>query len=310
MFFESTRIQAVREMILATDLVGRKQALDKLLPVQRADFKEILKVMAGLPVIIRLLDPPLHEFLPHKSSDISAIADSLGMSAEEISKRVEVLREFNPMLGHRGCRLGITFPEIYEVQTQAILEATCELMNEGVTVCPKIMIPLVSHCKELNSIRLSVEKTAAKIEARFNVTTLPYEIGTMIELPRACLTAEDLAEYADFFSFGTNDLTQTTFGLSRDDSNRFLPFYVETGLLPDDPFVSLDPGVGMLVEMATKKGRARRENLSVGICGEHGGDPKSIAFCHNIGLDYVSCSPFRVPVARLAAAHAALKDTS
>jgi pyruvate,orthophosphate dikinase len=308
MFFEASRIAAVREMILAEDLDGRKRALVKILPMQKGDFIGIFREMKGLPVTIRLLDPPLHEFLPQEEKDIEAIAKTLGVTVQALKNKVEFLHEFNPMLGHRGCRLGLTYPEIYDLQVQAIMEAACELnKNEGFSIVPEIMIPLVAVVEELKRLRENAVKICEDVIARYGVK-IDYLIGTMIELPRAALTADEIAREADFFSFGTNDLTQTTFGLSRDDAGKFLPFYVENNLLPEDPFVTLDQGgVGQLVRIGCERGRATRPNLKVGICGEHGGDPASVIFCHEIGLDYVSCSPFRVPIARLAAAHAALK---
>jgi pyruvate,orthophosphate dikinase len=308
MFFEADRIAAVREMILAEDLDGRKRALVKILPMQKGDFIGIFREMKGLPVTIRLLDPPLHEFLPQEEKDIEAIAKTLGVTVQALKNKVEFLHEFNPMLGHRGCRLGLTYPEIYDLQVQAIMEAACELnKNEGFSIVPEIMIPLVAVVEELKRLRENAVKICEDVIARYGVK-IDYLIGTMIELPRAALTADEIAREADFFSFGTNDLTQTTFGLSRDDAGKFLPFYVENNLLPEDPFVTLDQGgVGQLVRIGCERGRATRPNLKVGICGEHGGDPASVIFCHEIGLDYVSCSPFRVPIARLAAAHAALK---
>jgi pyruvate,orthophosphate dikinase len=310
MFFDDEGIMAVREMILADDEHGRRRALEKLLPMQRRDFRGIFKVMDGLPVIIRLLDPPLHEFLPHTEREIAALAAELGVDAEELDARNRALHETNPMLGHRGCRLGLTFPEIYEMQVRAILEAAVDAVRkDGVTVNPMIMIPLVGHVRELSFLREVVDATAARVLEEGKVE-VPYKVGTMIELPRACLTADEIATAADFFSFGTNDLTQTTFGFSRDDCPKFLPLYVDVGILPIDPFVSLDPAVCELVRMATEKGRRVKPHLSIGICGEHGGEPRSIAFCHREGLDYVSCSPFRIPVARLAAAHAVLAEAS
>jgi pyruvate,orthophosphate dikinase len=307
MFFEADRIAAVREMILAEELEGREKALTKILPMQKGDFIGIFREMKGLPVTIRLLDPPLHEFLPQEDKDIEALAKTMGVSVSTIKHKVEFLHEFNPMLGHRGCRLGLTFPEIYDMQVRAIMEAACELVkNEGFTIVPEIMIPLVAVTAELSTLRENAVRICEETIARYGVK-IEYLIGTMIELPRAALTADQIAVHADFFSFGTNDLTQTTFGLSRDDAGKFLPFYVETGLLEDDPFVSLDQnGVGQLVQMGCDKGRSTRPDIKLGICGEHGGDPSSVIFCHKIGLDYVSCSPFRVPIARLAAAHAAL----
>jgi len=308
MFFEADRIAAVREMILAEDLEGRKRALAKILPMQKGDFIGIFREMKGLPVTIRLLDPPLHEFLPQEEKDIEALAKTLGVTVQALKNKVEFLHEFNPMLGHRGCRLGLTYPEIYDLQVQAIMEAACELnKNEGFSIVPEIMIPLVAVVEELKRLRENAVQICEDVIGRYGVK-IEYLIGTMIELPRAALTADEIAKEADFFSFGTNDLTQTTFGLSRDDAGKFLPFYVENNLLPEDPFVTLDQGgVGQLVRIGCERGRTTRPNLKVGICGEHGGDPASVIFCHEIGLDYVSCSPFRVPIARLAAAHAALK---
>lgn len=308
MFFDAERISAVREMILSDDVEGRRKALAKILPMQKSDFKGIFREMKGLPVTIRLLDPPLHEFLPQKDEEIDDIAKIMGVSANTLKAKVESLHEFNPMLGHRGCRLGITYPEIYDMQVQAIMEAACELVKEdGFEIVPEIMIPLVGHVRELEIMRANSVRVADEVIERYGVE-VTYLIGTMIELPRAALTADEVAVQADFFSFGTNDLTQTTFGLSRDDAGKFLPFYVEKDILPNDPFVTLDQnGVGQLVRMGCEKGRQTRPDIKLGICGEHGGDPESVVFCHQIGLDYVSCSPYRVPVARLAAAHAALK---
>lgn len=309
MFFEAERIMAVREMILSEDLSGRKSALAKILPMQKGDFLGIFREMKGLPVTIRLLDPPLHEFLPHTDKDIEELAAVMKVQPQVLRNKVDFLHEFNPMLGHRGCRLGITFPEIYDMQVQAIMEAACELVkNEGFDIVPEIMIPLVGHVKELAILRANAIRVADEVVARYGVK-VEYLIGTMIELPRAALTADEIAKEAEFFSFGTNDLTQTTYGLSRDDAGKFLPFYVEREIYPNDPFVALDQsGVGQLVEMGCVKGRQTRANIKLGICGEHGGEPSSVIFCHKIGLDYVSCSPFRVPIARLAAAHAALMD--
>ena len=311
MFFEADRIAAVREMILSDDVEGRKRALAKILPMQKGDFLGIFREMKDLPVTIRLLDPPLHEFLPQDDKDIDALAKTMGVTAQTLKNKVDYLHEFNPMLGHRGCRLGLTFPEIYDMQVQAIMEAACELTkNEGFTIVPEIMIPLVGVVSELARLRENTVRVCEEVIAAYGVK-INYLIGTMIELPRAAITADEIARQADFFSFGTNDLTQTTFGLSRDDAGKFLPFYVESGLLEEDPFVSLDQnGVGVLVKMATEKGRATRPGIKLGICGEHGGDPSSVIFCHKIGLDYVSCSPFRVPIARLAAAHAALEEAN
>jgi pyruvate,orthophosphate dikinase len=307
MFFEAERIAAVREMILAADVEGREKALAKILPMQKGDFIGIFREMKGLPVTIRLLDPPLHEFLPQEDKDIEELSKTMGVPAATLKHKVEFLHEFNPMLGHRGCRLGITFPEIYDMQVRAIMEAACELVkNEGFSIVPEIMIPLIATVKELAVLKANAVKICDEVIAQYGVK-VEYLIGTMIELPRAALTADEIAVEAEFFSYGTNDLTQTTFGLSRDDAGKFLPFYVDAGILPEDPFVSLDQnGVGQLVKMGCEKGRATRPGIKLGICGEHGGDPESVIFCHKIGLDYVSCSPFRVPIARLAAAHAAL----
>ena len=309
MFFEGDRIQAVREMILAENLEGRKLALDKILPMQKGDFIGLFREMKGLPVTIRLLDPPLHEFLPQTDDDISELANAVGIRFSEVKEHVASLHEFNPMLGHRGCRLGISYPEVYDMQVRAIMEAACELVkNEGFTIIPEIMIPLISHVNELKILRANAVRVAEEVCASYGIK-VDYLIGTMIELPRAALTADAIAEEAEFFSFGTNDLTQTTYGLSRDDAGHFLPDYVERGVLAKDPFVALDQrGVGELVKIGFERGRRTRSDLKVGICGEHGGEPSSVAFCHNIGLDYVSCSPYRVPIARLAAAHAALQD--
>lgn len=310
MFFAPERISAVREMILADDTEGRKKAIVKLLPMQKGDFIEIFKVMKGLPVTIRLLDPPLHEFLPHTDEEIRSLAASMDVPVEKLKARNRALAEFNPMLGHRGCRLGITYPEIYEMQVRAIMEAACELSKQRVKVMPEIMIPLVGHVNELRMMRELTVKTADEVQKAYG-TRIPYTVGTMIELPRAAITADEIATEADFFSFGTNDLTQTAFGLSRDDAGRFLPYYVEKGILDNDPFITLDqPGIGILMEIAVSKGRKTKKNLKMGICGEHGGDPKSVEFCHKIGLNYVSCSPFRVPIARLSAAQATLKEKS
>ncbi|MFZ5608707.1 MAG: pyruvate, phosphate dikinase [Pseudomonadota bacterium] len=308
MFFDADRILAVREMILAEDETARRKALAKLLPAQRQDFVEIFKIMKGLPVTIRLLDPPLHEFLPHEEADFAALAAVIGSTADKVRQRASELHEFNPMLGHRGCRLGITYPEIYEMQAQAIFEAAVAVAGEtGESVTPEVMIPLVATARELELIKARIVGEAEKVFAAKG-RTLDYLVGTMIELPRAALCAGDIAKEAAFFSFGTNDLTQTTLGISRDDAGRFLMPYVEKGIYPRDPFVSIDiAGVGALIEIAATRGRAARPGLKLGICGEHGGDPASIAFCETLGLDYVSCSPYRVPIARLAAAQAALK---
>jgi pyruvate,orthophosphate dikinase len=310
MFFAPERISAVREMILADDTEGRRRALVKLLPMQKGDFIEIFRVMKGLPVTIRLLDPPLHEFLPHTEDDIRSLAASMDVPVEKLKARNRALEEFNPMLGHRGCRLGITYPEIYEMQVRAIVEAACELAKQRVKVIPEIMIPLVGHVNELKMMRELTVRVADEVQNTYK-TKITYTIGTMIELPRASITADEIASQADFFSFGTNDLTQTAFGLSRDDAGRFLPYYVEKGILDNDPFISIDVrGIGVLMRIGVEKGRSVKKNMKMGICGEHGGDPKSVEFCHQIGLDYVSCSPYRVPIARLAAAQATLKGKS
>jgi pyruvate,orthophosphate dikinase len=308
MFFQEDRIRAVREMILADDEAGRRRALAKLLPMQKQDFKDILDIMGNLPVTIRTLDPPLHEFLPKSEAEVKELAEVMGVSAKVLQDKVTVLQEFNPMLGHRGCRLGISYPEITEMQARAIFEAACELKKSGKNPFPEVMIPLVGSREELRAQRQIVEQTARETMKSYGVK-VRYLIGTMIELPRACLVADEIAQEAEFFSFGTNDLTQTCLGLSRDDAGKFLPNYVLDGLLPEDPFVSIDrDGVGALMRIAVDKGRKRRKHLEMGICGEHGGDPKSVGFCHEIGLDYVSCSPYRVPIAKLAAAQAALRN--
>jgi pyruvate,orthophosphate dikinase len=307
MFFEEERILAVREMILATDETQRARALDKLLPMQRGDFVGIFRAMEGLPVTIRLLDPPLHEFLPHEEAGIREVSEALGDDVAAVRARIEARSEFNPMLGHRGCRLGITFPEIYRMQVRAIAEAACQVAQSGVKVRPEIMIPLVAHVGELARLRKLAEEEVRRVLAQTPGVRLKIAVGTMIEVPRAALVAAEIAEYADFFSFGTNDLTQMTYALSRDDAGKFLPDYLEQGILADDPFVSIDQeGIGQLIRMGVERGRATRPDLKVGICGEHGGDPKSVQFCDEAGLDYVSCSPFRVPVARLAAAQATI----
>jgi len=309
MFFEGDRIDAVREMILAEDVEGRKRALAKLLPMQKADFKAILEIMGDLPVTVRTLDPPLHEFLPKMDAEIEELSKKVGMPAERLKAKVDALHEFNPMLGYRGCRLGIEYPEITEMQAQALFEAACELRKAGKNPYPEVMIPLVGTLKELQLQQDIVERVAKDTMKKYGVK-VRYMLGTMIEIPRACIVADEIAKVAEFFSFGTNDLTQTCLALSRDDAGKFLPLYVERGIYAEDPFVSIDQaGVGALMEMAVEKGRATRKDLEVGICGEHGGEPRSVAFCHKIGLDYVSCSPYRVPIAKLAAAHAALKET-
>ncbi len=309
MFFGEDRIVAVREMILAEDEKGRRRALEKILPMQRGDFAGILEAMDGLPVTIRLLDPPLHEFLPHEREQMEEVAEAMGVGLDRVRDRVAALAEANPMLGHRGCRLGLTHPEIYEIQVQAIIEAACDAKRRGMDVRPEVMIPLVGTVEEFSRLRDMTRRVAGRVlESRGE--TLEYLVGTMIEVPRACLVAGEIAGAAEFFSFGTNDLTQMTFGYSRDDTRNFLPAYVAERILPGDPFRSLDvEGVGKLVESATAAGRAARKGLKVGICGEHGGDPASVVFFHRAGLDYVSCSPYRVPVARLAAAQAALSET-
>ncbi|HXK26794.1 MAG TPA: pyruvate, phosphate dikinase [Candidatus Binatia bacterium] len=307
MFFQGDRIQAVREMILAEDEAGRRRALTKLLPMQKQDFKDILEIMGELPVTIRTLDPPLHEFLPKSQEEVKELADTMGVPVSVLQDKVTVLHEFNPMLGHRGCRLGISYPEITEMQARAIFEAACELRKAGKNPYPEVMIPLVGSREEFTAQRQIVEQIAQETMKSYGVK-VRYLIGTMIELPRACLVADEIAEEAEFFSFGTNDLTQTCLGLSRDDAGKFLPSYVLEGLLPEDPFVTIDrDGVGALMRIAVTKGRKTRKHLEMGICGEHGGDPKSVEFCHKIGLDYVSCSPYRVPIANLAAAQAALR---
>ncbi len=309
MFFGGERTLAIREMIVAKDEDSRRAALAKLLPFQREDFIGIFTAMDGLPVTVRLLDPPLHEFVPHDEQGQEELAKEIGVDAAEIKSRVESLHEFNPMLGHRGCRLSITYPEILEMQVTAIVEAAIECKAKGVNALPEIMIPLVGTVAELELLRGKTEETIEKVKSDKGVTdALDILIGTMIEVPRAALTADEVATQADFFSFGTNDLTQMTFGFSRDDVNSFLPDYLTQEILLVDPFQSLDTtGVGQLVDMAVQKGRATKSGIKLGICGEHGGDPASIQFCNEVGLDYVSCSPFRVPIARLAAAQAALK---
>ncbi|MCA3323311.1 MAG: pyruvate, phosphate dikinase [Roseomonas sp.] len=309
MFFDPERIGAVRQMIMAETEQGRRAALARLLPFQRKDFLDLFEIMAGLPVTIRLLDPPLHEFLPHSEYEIAEVAASLGTEVEAMQRRMQELSEANPMLGHRGCRLGISFPEIYEMQARAIFEAAAEIGRKTHKApVPEIMIPLVATKRELEITRAMVDRVAQEVFAEGGYHVV-YSVGTMIELPRAALTADAIAGVADFFSFGTNDLTQTTFGLSRDDAGKFLPLYIEKGIFPKDPFVSIDPdGVGALVRIAAEKGRSVRPDIKLGICGEHGGDPSSIHFCESVGLDYVSCSPYRVPVARLAAAQAALQS--
>ena len=307
MFFAPERILAVREMILAKSDESRREALDKILPMQREDFKDIFRVMEGMPVTVRLLDPPLHEFLPHEDAEIAQVAEVIGRTSAQVKTMIADLAEVNPMLGHRGCRLAVSWPEVYEVQAQALAEAAVAVLAEGIAVQLEIMIPFVSVPRELAAIRPLVCDVVDRVLLEADVE-LAYLVGTMIELPRACLVAGDIAENADFFSFGTNDLTQTTYGLSRDDAGRFLPEYLERGLIDNDPFVALDhEGVGALIRVGVEQGRAVKTKLKVGICGEHGGEPSSVEFCHREGFDYVSCSPFRVPIARVAAAQAALR---
>ncbi len=308
MFFEGDRITAMREMILATNEEGRRKALEKLLPIQREDFEGIFEAMQDLPVTVRLLDPPLHEFVPHEEKNQKQMADNLGVSLEEVKKTVEALDETNPMLGHRGCRLGNTYPEITEMQARAIIEAALNLKKKGIKTYPEIMIPLTGSVEEMKLQEEIVRNTVDQVFEEYN-DKIDYLVGTMIEVPRAALTADKIAESAEFFSFGTNDLTQMTFGFSRDDAGKFLPVYLNKGILKNDPFQVLDQeGVGQLVELGTKRGRSKRKDLKVGICGEHGGEPSSVEFCHRVGMNYVSCSPFRVPIARLAAAQASIKE--
>ncbi len=307
MFFDTDRIMAMREMIVASDGAGRRAALAKILPMQRRDFVELFEIMAGLPVTIRLLDPPLHEFLPHEDVEIAELAKAMGIDEVVLRGRLNELSEENPMLGHRGCRLAISYPEIAEMQARAIFEAAVEAgRRTQAPVMVEVMVPLVAMKAELDILKSIIVTVAKEVEAA-SATSISYQVGTMIELPRAALRAAEIAQSAEFFSFGTNDLTQTTFGLSRDDAGSFLGDYLRQGILEIDPFVSIDvDGVGELVKLAAERGRATRPNIKLGICGEHGGDPASIAFCESISLDYISCSPFRVPVARLAAAQAAI----
>src|SRR6202166_1081933 len=307
MFFEENRILAVREMILADDEAGRRAALAKLLPMQRGDFVELFEIMGGLPVTIRLLDPPLHEFLPHSDEEIAEVAAAMNADPKKLADRARELKEFNPMLGFRGCRLAIAYPEIAEMQARAIFEAAVEAgRRTAKPVVPEVMVPLIATAREFELVKARIDAMAKAVSGETKIA-LDYQVGTMIELPRAALMAGEIAETAEFFSFGTNDLTQTPFGISRDDAASFLGAYTSKGILPVDPFVSIDrEGVGELVKIATERGRKVRRNLKLGICGEHGGDPASVAFCHEIGLDYVSCSPYRVPIARLAAAQAEL----
>jgi pyruvate,orthophosphate dikinase len=308
MFFEEDRIFAMRQMILAETKEGREEALKLIIPMQQGDFDGIFKEMDGLPVTIRLLDPPLHEFLPHTEKALRKLARKMNVTFEDLSIRNKALTEANPMLGHRGCRLGITYPEIYDMQVKAIMEAACNCRRKNIRVQPEIMIPLISDVRELSILKERAIEVANSV-LRANKMEIKYSIGTMIELPRAALTAGKIAEEAEFFSFGTNDLTQTTYGLSRDDATKFLMEYVDRKVFTHNPFISLDQiGVGRLIKLAVQEGREIRPNLKVGICGEHGGEPSSVEFCHGIGMDYVSCSPYRVPIARLAAAHAAIKE--
>ncbi|MCK4396551.1 pyruvate, phosphate dikinase [candidate division WOR-3 bacterium] len=308
MFFSADRIEAMREMILADSKEERQKALDKILPIQEEDFIGIFRVMDGYPVIIRTLDPPLHEFLPKERKGQEELAKKMGVDVEKIARRVEEMSEMNPMLGYRGCRLGLTYPEITEMQAQAIFGAACKVAKEGIKVIPEVMIPLVGIREELKLQREIVERAAEEVMEKEGIK-IKYMVGTMIELPRAAITADEIAEYADFFSYGTNDLTQTTFGFSRDDVAKFINIYVDKGILPSDPFQVMDQkGVGALVKMGLDKGKETKPELEVGICGEHGGEPTSVEFCHRIGLDYVSCSPYRIPIARLAAAHAVLRE--
>jgi len=309
MFFGGDKIIAMREMILAEDLEGRRKALEKLLPIQRKDFEGIFEAMEGLPVTVRLLDPPLHEFVPHDDKGQQEMAEVMGVPASTIKAKVEELSEFNPMLGHRGCRLGNTYPEITEMQSRAIIEAALDLKAKGVKTHPEIMVPLTGTLAEMKMQEQIIRETIEKVfEERGE--KIDFMVGTMIEIPRAALTADEIAKSAEFFSFGTNDLTQMTFGYSRDDAGKFLPTYLDKGILKNDPFQVLDQeGVGQLVETAVKKGRKTRRKIKLGICGEHGGEPSSIEFCHRTGLHYVSCSPYRVPIARLAAAQAAIMNS-
>ena len=308
MFFEEERIFNFRRMITADTVEAREEALEKILPYQRNDFEGLFRAMEGDPVVIRYLDPPLHEFLPHTDEEVKPLAESLGMSFEALKARIESLKEFNPMMGHRGCRLAVTYPEIARMQTRAVIEAAINVNKEGLKITPEIMIPLVGEVNELKYVKKVVVETADKIIAEAGID-MKYHVGTMIEIPRAALMADEIAKEAEFFSFGTNDLTQMTFGFSRDDAGKFLNEYYAKNIFENDPFAKLDQnGVGKLVEMAARLGRQTRPDLHLGICGEHGGEPSSVEFCHNVGLDYVSCSPFRVPLARLAAAQAVIKN--
>jgi pyruvate,orthophosphate dikinase len=307
MFFGEDRIKAMREMIIADSVKQRKRALSKLLPMQKEDFKKFFREMSDLPVIIRTLDPPLHEFLPKKPKQISELAKEMGVEEEKLKRKIASLSEINPMLGHRGCRLGISYPEITEMQARAVFEAACEVKKEGSEVIPEVMIPVVNEAHEFENQRKIVDRVAKEVMDKYGMQ-MKYKVGIMIELPRACVTADQIAKKAEFFSFGTNDLTQTTFGFSRDDVGKILPDYIEKGILNFDPFQRIDEkGVGNLVKVGIERGRSTNPNLEIGICGEHGGEPHSIEFCHRVGMNYVSCSPYRVPIARLAAAHATLK---
>jgi len=306
MFFEGDRILAVREMIFASDTEGRKKALDKIRPMQQSDFEGIFKEMEGLPVTVRLLDPPLHEFLPHTDEEYEELSKRIGIPVDELQTKGKQLKEANPMLGHRGCRLGIVHPEITEMQARAIFTAAANLIKKGIKVYPEVMVPLVGIKAELDDQEVIIRRVAEEVQKEENVK-IEYKVGTMIEVPRAALTADEIAETAEFFSFGTNDLTQMTLGVSRDDAGKFLPLYVERGFYKVDPFQSIDRnGVGQLMGIGVSKGRKTRPELKIGICGEHGGDPASIEICDELGLNYVSCSPYRVPIARLAAARATL----
>jgi pyruvate,orthophosphate dikinase len=308
MFFAEDRILAMRQMILADDEAGRRAALAKILPYQKGDFYQLMKTLEGLPVTIRFLDPPLHEFLPSEEKDIQTLSAEMGVSVDTLKAKIATLHEFNPMLGHRGCRLAITYPEIAEMQTEAVISAACELKKEGIDAHPEIMIPLVGFKSELDFNAEIVRRVAKETMDKYGIE-VAYQFGTMIEVPRGAVTADEVAETAEFFSFGTNDLTQMGLGFSRDDAGKFIKEYVEKNIFEKDPFQSIDEtGVGQLVRIAVEKGKTTRPDISLGICGEHGGDPASIDFCHRVGLKYVSCSPYRVPIARLAAAHAALKN--
>jgi pyruvate,orthophosphate dikinase len=307
MFFDPERISAVREMIMAENATQRGRALAKILPMQREDFVGILEAMQGLPVTIRLLDPPLHEFLPHADNEMRELAAKIGTTLEHLKQVRASLFEQNPMLGHRGSRLGISFPEIYQAQARAIIEAACELRKQGVKAMPEIMLPLIGERREFDILAAQIREVADAVFKERGIK-VAYTIGTMIEVPRACVVADQIGEVAEFFSFGTNDLTQMTYGISRDDTGKFLPDYIRTGVYKKDPFAELDPvGVGELMRIGIERGRKANKKLKIGICGEHGGDPTSVKLCHRLGLDYVSCSPYRIPVARLAAAQAAIE---